>query len=459
MQIQEGTGAQTGQPDYSIESEARDREIINNLNSYKVSNPEFFRDRETFNRAFQYHDRESERQRGVLDSVWRRIEDENKVSSYTNPESAISALNNAELTKDQREILGVKNPELKKAIDKKIEEETNLRIVNKTAPSAITDNAELLKSLVERMGISSGVPYNIHQTYRDNLERYGVIKDNEKIEKMQTQIINAYQDISDIEAKIRSQSSGASESLIQARMQKASSALYSQVATLQQGYTTLLQGRNHNLAIANADTEALIKQTHEDQRIFDNKLKSLGFAMNVASFETPEQKREAELQYQEKLGNIKINLQKKEKEMEANLTSSLQDLSVADPQQLRSNLFNALNSYYKEFGSIIQRGQSGVVDDILTYAKKHGVSVAEAMRKNFIEPLQGKKEYKMLMNRQYGISNEPIKDSIGSYNGANYIMSYDENGNLKLSQPLVSQALTPQTGSGMKGAGLRNNNP
>nr|DAW46271.1 MAG TPA: hypothetical protein [Bacteriophage sp.] len=72
----------------------------------------------------------------------------------------------------------------------------------------------------------------------------------------------------------------------------------------------------------------------------------------------------------------------------ANLESELTDLSVKDPKQLRANLSNALSSYYKQYGNIIQRSQSGVVDDIINYAKQHKVSIAEAMRKNFIEPLQ-----------------------------------------------------------------------
>ena len=94
VRVKEGTAQQTGRPDYEIDSDARDAEMINNLNAYKVSNPEFFRDRDTFNRAFQYHSRKSDRQRAVLDSVWKLQEDSNKVASYTSPESAIGALNN-----------------------------------------------------------------------------------------------------------------------------------------------------------------------------------------------------------------------------------------------------------------------------------------------------------------------------------------------------------------------------
>jgi hypothetical protein len=39
----------------------------------------------------------------------------------------------------------------------------------------------------------------------------------------------------------------------------------------------------------------------------------------------------------------------------------------------------------------------------LAYAQKNNVSVAEALRKNFIEPLQNKKEYKQKIATSYGM--------------------------------------------------------
>ena len=48
---------------------------------------------------------------------------------------------------------------------------------------------------------------------------------------------------------------------------------------------------------------------------------------------------------------------------------------------------------------------------------------------------------------------------IATYNGESVIASYDQNGHIKLSSPLTNQTIAPQSGSGMKGAGLRNNNP
>jgi hypothetical protein len=42
-----------------------------------------------------------------------------------------------------------------------------------------------------------------------------------------------------------------------------------------------------------------------------------------------------------------------------------------------------------------------VVDDIIAYAKKKVISVAQAMTENFIKPLQNKKEYKYMIAKNY----------------------------------------------------------
>jgi uncharacterized protein YdaU (DUF1376 family) len=54
-----------------------------NLDHYFATSPRMFSDRETFNRVFEYNNRESEAQRQLLDSYWKRKEDMDKASTYT----------------------------------------------------------------------------------------------------------------------------------------------------------------------------------------------------------------------------------------------------------------------------------------------------------------------------------------------------------------------------------------
>ena len=74
-----------------------------------------------------------------------------------------------------------------------------------------------------------------------------------------------------------------------------------------------------------------------------------------------------------------------------------------DPKIQFNALMKALEPHYKEFGSIILRPQAQVAQDILALAKKEGISVGEAMRKNFTEPLYKKPEYRAMMNKTLGI--------------------------------------------------------
>ena len=61
------------------------QEITNNLNSYWNTNREFFKDRETYNKIFNYASRNAE-QKALLDSYWKKADDRNKASQYTTAE-------------------------------------------------------------------------------------------------------------------------------------------------------------------------------------------------------------------------------------------------------------------------------------------------------------------------------------------------------------------------------------
>jgi hypothetical protein len=58
------------------------QEITNNLNAYRQNNPEFFRDRQTFNTMFHYGERD-EQQKALLDTYWKKKQDIDKANLYT----------------------------------------------------------------------------------------------------------------------------------------------------------------------------------------------------------------------------------------------------------------------------------------------------------------------------------------------------------------------------------------
>jgi hypothetical protein len=72
-----------------LNSEARQKEIVNNLNTYWQTNREFFKDRNTFNTMFHYNERDDS-QKQLLDSYWKKKTDTDVAMKYTNADSIAS---------------------------------------------------------------------------------------------------------------------------------------------------------------------------------------------------------------------------------------------------------------------------------------------------------------------------------------------------------------------------------
>lgn len=91
--------------------------------------------------------------------------------------------------------------------------------------------------------------------------------------------------------------------------------------------------------------------------------------------------------------------------------------------QKQMALDRVLSDYYDKYWSIIQRSKSQVINDVMAYAKKNGVSLSQALEENFLKPLRAKPWFNSLNTVT---TNNPdvfkIWDDIYGY--------WDENGNL-----------------------------
>lgn len=413
--VQEGRAKELWHADYTLDSDARMQEITNNLNAYRQNNPEYFKDRDTYNKMFNYSER-SDQQKALLDSYWKKKESVNTAQKYTTGDSIISGMNDAEITNDQLNYIKEYSPEAYRERQQKQQDEINLRIANLSTPADPTANADLFNSLSKKLNLDPGESYKIYDNWESMCEKLGVFRDSEKLQSYQNQLNQNHQKMESIMSRYANSAGWTvSDALAAARMQKAL-APYQQVeANLQNAYTTLLNGRNSNLAVANQAAQVMQAQAQEDQRIFNQRLQGLGFAMQTASYRTPEQ--QAQLQLTTQAISNEMNLLQQSKQQDLNLynqyagaklqnqlQNELTDLSVSDPKQLRANLNNALTSYYEQYGDIIQRSQAQVVDDVINYANEHGISVAQAMTENFIKPLQWKAEYKSRISETYGLN-------------------------------------------------------
>ena len=434
--VKEWTAAQTGKPDYTISTDARLNEMKGNLDQYFKDSPRMFSDRETFNRVFDYNGRESEAQRQLLDSYWKRKQDIDNASKYTSWDGIESWMKDADITTDQLNYIKENSPEAYREWQQKQQDEINLRIANLATPADPTDNAELFNSLVQKLWLEPNDPYQIYDNWYSMCERLGVFSDSDKLKSYQDQLDQNHSKMESIMSRYSSSAWWTvSDALAAARMNKALAPYQQREVDLQNSYTTLLNWRNSNLAVANQSATALAMQAQEDQRVWNQRYQALWFAMTTASYRTPEQQAQLQLQtaqIQNDMNLLQTSMQNDLNRYNAYATAKMQnqlqqeltDLSVEDENQLKANLNNALSTYYQQYWDIIKRSQAQAVDDIIAYAKKNWVSVAEALTKNFIEPLQNKDEYKQKVATDYGMLS---KQSIGTINWRSVIMTTNPN--------------------------------
>ena len=433
--VKEWTAQQTWRPDYQLDSDARTKEITDNLNAYWQTNREYFQDRNTYNNMFHYNER-SDQQKAILDSYWKKKEDMNVAERYNTADGIKSWMNDAEITPDQLNYIKEYSPEAYKEWQQKQIDDINLRIANLATPADPTSNAELFNSLLNKLGLEPWDPYQIYDNWYDMAERLWVFSDSEKLKSYQNQLDQNHSKMESIMSRYANSTWWTvSDALAAARMNKALAPYQQREVDLQNSYTTLLNGRNSNLAIANQSAQALAMQAQEDQRIWNQRLQGLGFAMTTAQYRSPEQQAQLQLQtasIQNDMNLLQTSMQNDLNRYNAYATAKMQnqlqqeltDLSVEDETQLKANLNNALSDYYKNYWDIIQRSQAQAVEDIMAYAKKKWISVAQAMTENFIKPLQNKAEYKQKVATDYGMI---AKQSITSINWRSVIMTTNPN--------------------------------
>lgn len=411
VRVQEGNARQTGQPDYADDSDARMNEITNNLNAYWNTNREYFSDRQTFNRIFSYEKR-SKAQQAHFDGFWKRKELEQKVAGYSDGKAVSLSLEEGNLTKAQLEALKVQNPKVYNEYLQDQLKKKQLDLVNTDSPSRIfnedeqiSHNTDALTDMMRKLGFDMSADGRAKELY----DKFKELKTDPKIDAMKKDYLEARRlylqrkrEFNQIPDKVRAQSSWASDTLIEARINKAQRLAYWELQSL----ADEAQIRKEEYALEYGEMKdefnAFKMQADEDYRAFTSKMSSLWFAKGLLSFETPEQQRQAQIRQLKEQNKINLDYQEQQILQKNKLQSQLLDLSVKDPEQLRANLNNALNSYYEKYGSLIIRSKDQVVDDILRYAREKGVSVAQAMSENFIKPLQNKPQYKSLINKQTG---------------------------------------------------------
>ena len=417
VKVEQGTAKDTWRPDYQLDSDARLAEMTNNLNTYWQTNPEYFSNRETFNKVFEYNQRESDAQRALLDSYWKKKKDMDTASNYNSWDSIYWGLNNAEITPDVFSLIKQMNPEAYQQYQKMLKDEQDKAIANLKFTGAEPLDVTLT-NIINKLGIQPWDPHKIRQTFEDRLTELNVWQDSEQLRVLGNNIAGLMSAMNNNAQSLSSQLEWRySAGYIDARINKANANLQRQANTMLTSYSTLLQWRQQNIALAYQSAQVEQMQANEDERIFQQKIQWLNFAMQYNSYRTPEQ--QAALRLEE--DQIKNNMELLQKSQENDLAlynqyataklnnqieAELTDLDVSDPAQQRANLNRVVWQYFEKYWDIIQRSQAQVVSDVLAQAKAEWISVAEALKKNFIEPLQSKPEYQQAVKDAYNLNSK-----------------------------------------------------
>lgn len=436
ISLKEWTAKYTGKADYTLNSDARMQEITNNLNAYWQNNPEYFSDRDTYNKMFNYNERSNE-QKALLDSYWKKKDGMDTAQKYTNGDSILNGMKDADITNDQLNYIKEYNPEAYRERQQKQQDAINLRIANLATPADPTDNAELFSSLAKKLNLEPWESRDIYGKWEEMCDKLWVFQDSERLKSYQTRLDQNHQKMESIMSRYSNSAWWTvSDTLAAARMQKAL-APYQQIESdLQNSYTVLLNGRNSNLALANQSAQVMQMQAQEDQRIFNQRLQGLWFAMQTANYRSPEQQAQLQLQTQQIQQDMNLLNQSMQQDLnlynqyasaklQNQLSYEMTDLDTKDPAQQKANLNNVLSQYYEQYGDIIQRSQAQTLNDILNYAKEKNISVAQALTENFIKPLQNKAEYKQQVANSYGMLS---KQSIATINWKQVVLTTNPNG-------------------------------
>lgn len=72
---------------------------------------------------------------------------------------------------------------------------------------------------------------------------------------------------------------------------------------------------------------------------------------------------------------------------------TLDQADSGNETQKQMALQNVLDWYYEKYWDIIQRSEQQVINDVIAYAKKSWIWLAQALQENFVQPLQSKPEF------------------------------------------------------------------
>lgn len=388
---QQGELKPLSQEYYNQTSDDAQSKIINNLNNYRQTNPEYFRDYESFKKNFSYDARNDE-QKQTLDSwyggyqKWMELAWVPVTDLYTQYKDGQVSMNELE---NLRVYDPTKYAELQNQINKWniIAAYDDDKWIDTTWMSIqdMAYNAAMQMFTQFMSGDSSSGASQYFRDYESKMESPEMLALSDQCTEVQEQMENIQSDLDSIKKSVEKEYewTWATRSKINAIIADRSYDLQLQLRTLNSEYNKYATQYNNRMNQYQNEFQMQLQEYQLNQQARQQQMDELWFAMDLMNFETNDQRQQREWDYwvkQQEYTNWNIN----SKDYDTRYKAALKSVQ------------NLLSQYE---GIPMQRSAEQMAQDILKAIDWGSDLGAELTKIN--QQIQQKPEYKMLYNQTY----------------------------------------------------------
>ena len=381
---------------YNQTSDEAINKIKDNLNTYKQTNPEYFRSYEDFKKNFSY-DARNEEQKNALDTWYRGYEDGLWLAA-TPTADLYTQYQDGNLSANQLESLRISNPtkytELQNQINK-----WNIIAAYDDDKSGTTTGTSIQDMAYQMMvqtfnqfmnGDNTSGASQFFRDYEDKMNDPEMLWLSDKCTEVQEEMENIQSDLDSIKKSVEAEYEGtwASRAKINAIISDRSYELQLQLRTLNSEYNKYATQYNNRMNQYQNEFSLQLQEYQIQQQSRQQQMQELWFAMDLMNFETNEQKAQREWDYwvkQQEYTNWNIN----SKDYDTRYKAALKSVQ------------NLLSQYE---GIPMQRSAEQMAQDVLKAIENWSDLGTELTKIN--KQIQNKPEYKKLYNDTYGKSND-----------------------------------------------------
>ena len=388
---QQGALKPLSQDYYNQTSDDAQSKIISNLNNYRQTNPEYFRDYESFKKNFSYDARNDE-QKQTLDSwyggyqKWMELAWVPVTDLYTQYKDGQVSMNELE---NLRVYDPTKYAELQNQINKwniiaaydddKWVDTTWMSIQDMAYNMAVQTFTKFMS------GEWASEASQFFRDYENKMESPEMLALSDQCTEVQEQMENIQSDLDSIKKQVEAEYewTWATRSKINAIIADRSYDLQLQLRTLNSEYNKYATQYNNRMNQYQNEFSMQLQEYQLNQQARNQQMNELWFAMDLMNFETNEQRQQREWDYwvkQQEYTNWNIN----SKDYDTRYKAALKSVQ------------NLLSQYE---GIPMQRSAEQMAQDILKAIDGGSDLGAELTKIN--KQIQGKPEYKYLYNQTY----------------------------------------------------------